>query len=39
MRRRASSMPAGVAAWLMATRAQAVSSTETALSGNWRPWM
>ena len=23
----------------MATRAQAVSSTETALSGNWRPWM
>ncbi len=35
-RRRRSSTGAGVACWETPTRAQAVSSRETALSGNWR---
>jgi hypothetical protein len=39
MRRRQSSTSAGVACWLTATRAQAVSSRLTALSGSWRAGM
>ncbi len=39
IRRRQSSTSAGTACWLMATRAQAVSSRLTALSGNWRAGM
>jgi hypothetical protein len=38
-RRRQSSSSAGVACWLIATRAQAVSSRLTALSGSWRAGM
>jgi hypothetical protein len=37
MRRRQSSIGGGVAVWLSPIRAQVVSSTLTALSGNWRP--
>ena len=36
---RVSSMEAGVAVWLIATRAEAVSSRLTALSGSWRAGM
>ncbi len=36
-RRRRSSIASGVAAWAMATRAQAVSSRLIDLSGSWRP--
>ena len=36
MRRWRSSIGAGIAVWLIATRAQAVSSRLTALSGSWR---
>ena len=39
MRRWQSSTSAGVACWLTATRAQAVSSRLTALSGSWRAGM
>jgi hypothetical protein len=39
MRLAVSSTRAGVARWPRATRAQAVSSTPTALSGSWRPLM
>jgi hypothetical protein len=39
MRRMQSSTSGGVACWLTATRAQAVSSRLTALSGNWRAGM
>ena len=39
MRRRQSSTSAGTACWLTATRAQAVSSRLTALSGSWRAGM
>jgi hypothetical protein len=38
-RRWQSSSSAGVACWLTATRAHAVSSRLTALSGSWRPGM
>jgi hypothetical protein len=39
MRLRLSSTSAGVACWLTATRAQAVSSRLTDLSGSWRAGM